>query len=258
MHPIFSIFSPGNNSSSTLFGSIHSDHVEMPAVALQASEEQRFNKFHLHWFESLTAVLEQFPDRQHRILYPVRRDVERQVISAFIRYAGKIEKRPDRLGLPHGRWSDWTARDVVDAFERFMEVERMPFCYADFHRHFLKQFDISPEPLKRVQIFERAQADVLLIPSEMIPESTRSLAAFVAPAKFTLTTTHRTSNDRAALVKLLLPRAHALLASSLKDLRAEFPAFYRHESLHTQPGVWAQLCSVLHLPFGQRLGHVDA
>lgn len=246
-HPIFTVFGPGNNGSSALFWSIHSDHQAHPSVSLRAHEEQRFNKFHLHSFDSLERVLESFPGRQHRIIYPVRRDVERQVISAFIRYAGKIEKRPHRLGLPSGRWSDWPASAVVSAFGQFVAREQLPQLYADFHRQFLARFGIKPTPLHTLQVFRGGEADVLLISSEAVHQSAAPLAEFTAPARFVSTAEHRTSNDRAVLVKLLQPHVRELLKDHLRALRTEFPAFYGPATPAKGPGFWAQLRSLLQL-----------
>lgn len=246
--PIFSVFGPGNNGSSVLFWSIHSDHFESDAVQLFESEEQRYNKFHLHWFESLESVMAHYPDRRHRILYPVRKDVERQIISAFIRYAGRLEKRYHNLGLPPGRWKDWSNGEVIDAFRTFVELQRLPECYADYHRRFLGMFDIVPTALHSAQVHRCDQADVLIVPSEAIPESARALESFVAPARFTATSAHRTSNDRASLVKMLRPHVRTLLHRPLAALRAEYPMFYADANTQPKTGLWAHLRSLLHLP----------
>lgn len=253
MHPIITIFGPGNNGSTTLFRSVCSDHQELPSVPLEAGEEQRFNKFLLHTFDSLDQVLAAFPDRSHRIVYPVRCDLERQVISAFIRYAGKIEKRPHSLGLTPGRWKDWPARMVQEAFDEYVDRYEPLRQYGEFHRRLLRQFEIQPHPLavQSMQIFRRDQADVLLIASEAVEESEAVLASFVNPARVSIVPGHRSSSERTALVKLLMPRAKQTLNAHIQELRAEFPAFYVGSTVEPRSGLWAQLCTLLHLPFRQ-------
>jgi len=51
------------------------------------------------------------------------------------------------------------------------------------------------------------------------------------------------------VVDLLLPHVQETLAEDFRALREEFPAFYTAETARHNTGMWAQLCSMLHLPF---------
>ena len=105
----------------------------------------------------------------------------------------------------------------------------------------------KPTPLHTLQVFRGGEADVLLISSEAVHQSAAPLAEFTAPARFVSTAEHRTSNDRAVLVKLLQPHVRELLKDHLRALRTEFPAFYGPATPAKGPGFWAQLRSLLQL-----------
>lgn len=225
-YPIFSVIGPGKNGSSTLFWSIHSDRRDLPRITLHESEEQHFNKFHLHFLNSLSRVLATFPDHAHRIVYPVRRDIARQIVSSFIQYAKKIETREDRLGLPPGHWSDWSMADVISAFDRFVECRQFPQVIGNFHRDLMAMYEFEVKSLTSVQSFERSGTMLAVVLTEAINDVVPALKTFCAPSKFTLKQSNQTSEDLKNIFSGLVPHAQTRLAKPLRDLRAEFPAFY--------------------------------
>ena len=224
--PIFSVFGIGKNGSSTLYQSIHKDKQDYPAVPLQPSEEQRFNKFHLHFFDSLETVKSTFPDREHRIVYPVRRDLGRQLVSIFIQYAKRIDEREDRLGLPVGSWDDWSLDHLVDAFDEFVKSRHLPDQIGEYHQRFFERYDLAPTSLKGLQVFDRGADKVALLHTDQITTLMPAFAQFCSPSKVTAKQSNITAAERVNVFEALVPRVEQRLAEPLRQLRAAFPALY--------------------------------